>query len=45
MAQERIETGKSPQLHITCHGDLLVKGWADSSVFLDGDGYTAEEVD
>ncbi len=45
MAQERIETGKSPQLHITCHGDLLVKGWAESSVLINGDGYTAEEVE
>jgi hypothetical protein len=43
MVQDRIETGKSPQLFITCHGDLLIKGWAESSVLLNGDGYTAEE--
>ena len=43
MAEEKIATGKSPQLHITCHGDLLIKGWAEQSVLLKGDGYTTEE--
>ncbi len=43
MAQERIETGKSPRLHITCHGDLLIKGWAEPALLLNGDGYSVEE--
>lgn len=43
MAQERIEAGKSPLLTITCHGDLLMKGWAESAILLNGDGFKTVE--
>lgn len=45
MANERIETGKMPQIDIAeCLGDLSVRSWLDAGVMLKGD-YEVTETD
>ncbi len=36
MSKQRIETSKTPHIHLECHGDLQIRSWADSAVLLNG---------
>lgn len=46
MNQERIEVGKAPLIMINeCHGDLVVRSWAETAVLIKGDDYEANETD
>lgn len=44
MGQERIETGKQPVITVAeCHGDLVVRSWAETAVLIKGDDYEVKE--
>lgn len=39
MSKQRIETTKTPHIHLECHGDLQIRSWAESAVLLQGSDY------
>lgn len=44
MNQEKIFTGKAPQINITdCNGDLVVRTWAETAVSLKGESFELTE--
>ena len=46
MSQERIEVGKMPHIEISeCHGDLVVRSWAETAVLLKGDDCEVNETE
>ncbi len=46
MSQERFEVGKMPHIEITeCHGDLVVRSWAETAVLIKGDECDVHETE
>jgi carbon monoxide dehydrogenase subunit G len=46
MSQERIEVGKMPHIEISeCHGDLVVRSWAETAVLIKGDDCEINETE
>jgi DUF4097 and DUF4098 domain-containing protein YvlB/ElaB/YqjD/DUF883 family membrane-anchored ribosome-binding protein len=46
MNQERFEVGKMPHIEITeCHGDLVVRSWAETAVLIKGDDCDIQETE
>ena len=46
MNQERIEVGKMPHIEISeCHGDLIVRSWAETAVLIKGDDCEINETE
>ena len=43
MGEERFESGKSPCVIVTCHGDLQVRGWREPVLLVKGSGYSCSE--
>lgn len=42
-SKDRIETGASPALTISCRGDLVIKGWDEAAVLVGGEYEAAEK--
>ncbi len=42
MSKERIETGPAPAISVTCHGDLVISGWAEQAIGIRG-AYTVDD--
>ena len=46
MSQERIEVSKQPHVEIfECHGDLVVRSWAETAVLIKGNEYELNETE
>lgn len=45
MGKERIETGKSPNIVVTCTGDLRIRGWSETAILIRGQSYTSEQTE
>ena len=45
MSKQRIETSKTPHIHLDCHGDLQIRSWAESAVMLQGSDYQVTQSD
>jgi hypothetical protein len=43
MSEDRYESGKAPNIIVSCQGDLLVRGWTEPTLLLNGSGYTCSE--
>jgi DUF4097 and DUF4098 domain-containing protein YvlB len=46
MSQERIETNKSPLIHVeSCNGDLVIRSWSETAVSIKSSQYDANETE
>ncbi|MGB5057727.1 MAG: hypothetical protein WBO48_03510, partial [Candidatus Promineifilaceae bacterium] len=45
MNKDRFELGKMPRLSIECHGDLVIRGWAETAVLIRSGQYETREDD
>lgn len=45
MTEQRLDTGKAPNVIVNCRGDLWIRAWAETAIVVKGDDFTANQTD